>query len=58
MADFSTSTQLKSWTIPSLDAFKKRAQTTQNNIKKLIDKYTTKSKQEESAIYLSIPYKL
>ncbi|TNV85132.1 hypothetical protein FGO68_gene4723 [Halteria grandinella] len=58
MADFSSSTQLENWTINSLDAFRKRAQTTQENIKKIIDKYTHKAKQEETPIYKSMPYKI
>lgn len=44
MSEFSTSTQVQNWMMPSLEAFKTHVKKAQRNLMQKIDKYTTKAK--------------
>jgi|LauGreDrversion4_2_1035121.scaffolds.fasta_scaffold579365_1 hypothetical protein len=44
MAEFSSSTQVQNWMMPSLEAFKTHVKKAQKNIMQRIDKFTTKAK--------------
>lgn len=59
MADFKTSTQLATWTMPSLAAYKERANKSQRIFKATIEKYSTKpaATEKETPINEKVPYK-